>query len=270
MPNYENFFVYDYWQYEVIRHAFSFTAAVFAASLFYFALTIQQATAKYRTTFIISGVVMVSATLELLQLWLLWNQSFEFNMETMTYSRTEGAVFSNGYRYANWLIDVPMLLTQFLVVLQFTGKEFVSRWAKLTLTGAAMILLGYVGQYYEPQVAGFLEGPKTPFFVWGGLSWLTFFYLLWVANDSVKIGSQTLSPEARGPMQNAWRLLFVTWFLYGFVYLVPAIPGINQSADRVVIRQIGYTFADVVSKTVFGVLLSQVAIIQSRNELAGR
>jgi hypothetical protein len=70
-------------------------------------------------------------------------------------------------------------------------------------------------------------------------------------------------------MQNAWRLLFVTWFLYGFVYLVPAIPGINQSADWVVIRQIGYTFADVVSKTVFGVLLSQVAIIQSRNELSG-
>ena len=33
MINYENFFAFDYWQYEVIRHLFSFTAAVFAAGL---------------------------------------------------------------------------------------------------------------------------------------------------------------------------------------------------------------------------------------------
>jgi hypothetical protein len=47
---------------------------------------------------------------------------------------------------------------------------------------------------------------------------------------------------------------------------VPGIPGVNQSADWVVVRQLGYTFSDVVSKTVFGLLLAQVAIVQSRAE----
>jgi len=242
---------------------FSFTAAVFAASLFHFAMTVRQASEKYRATFVISGAVMVSATLELFLLWSLWNQAFVFNAETMTFSRVEGEVFSNGYRYSNWLIDVPMLLTQLLIVLQFTGKDFRSRWAKLIIAGVAMIIFGYIGQYHEPQVAGFVDGDGTPFWIWGGLSWLVFFYLLFVANDAVKTGVRVLDPRAASLMVIAWRLLVVTWFVYGLAYLIPGIPGINQSGTWVVVRQFIYTFADVTSKVIFGLILAQVAIIQS-------
>jgi bacteriorhodopsin len=264
MINYENFFAYEYWQYETIRHLFTFTVAVFAASLLYFTLTAQEASPKYRRTFYISGVVMVSATIELFLLYTMWDRAFAYDEATRTMVRVEGQVFANGYRYANWLIDVPMLLTQFLVVLQFKGREFTSRWIRLTGAGAAMIVLGYIGQYYEPQVAGFREGSGLPFWIWGGISWLVFFYLLHVANDSVKEGTKRLSQEAAPLMNTAWTLLLVTWFIYGFAYLVPGIPGINQSADWVVVRQVVYTCADVISKTVFGLLLSQVAIRQSR------
>jgi len=266
MPNYENFFAFEYWQYEVIRHAFSFTAAVFAAALLYFTATASEATPKYRRTFYISGVVMVSATIELGLLYFMWNSSFVWDAEQMVFVRAEGQIFANGYRYANWLIDVPMLLTQFLVVLQFAGSDFFSRWAKLTVAGAVMIILGYIGQYYEPQVAGFVEGNGAPFWIWGGLSWLVFFYLLYVANEAVKTGRASLSDEAGRWMGRAWMLLIITWFIYGFVYLVPGIPGISQSANWVVVRQLGYTFSDVVSKAIFGLLLAQVAIIQSRSE----
>ncbi|MEL6798966.1 MAG: bacteriorhodopsin [Pseudomonadota bacterium] len=266
MINYENFFAFEYWQYETIRHLFTFTVAVFAASLLYFMVTAREATEKYRRTFYISGVVMVSATIELFLLFTMWDRAFAYNEATGLMERIEGQIFANGYRYANWLIDVPMLLTQFLVVLQFTGAELRSRWIKLTGSGAAMIILGYIGQYYEPQVAGFVEGNGAPFWIWGGLSWLAFFYLLYVANDAVKEGSKALSDEAARLMQSAWRLLLITWFIYGFAYLVPGIPGINQSADWVVVRQFIYTCADVISKTVFGLLLSQVAITQSRSE----
>ena len=263
MINYENFFTFAYWDYEVIRHMFAFTAAVFAASLFYFAMTVGQAAAKYRTTFVISGVVMVSATLELFLLWLMWNRSFVFDATTMTFSSAEGYVFSNGYRYANWLIDVPMLLTQFLIVLQFAGKELQSRWIKIAGAGALMIVLGYIGQYYEPQIAGFVDGNGAPFWIWGGLSWLVFFYLLYAANDAVQTGKKKLEPRAASLMQTAWILLVVTWFTYGFAYLFPGIPGINDDSTWVVVRQGIYTFADVCSKAVFGILLSQVALVQT-------
>ena len=72
---------------------FSFTAAVFAASVFDFAMTVKQASPKSRTTFVISGVVMVSATLELSVLWLMWNQALVFDAATMTHRAAEGRVF---------------------------------------------------------------------------------------------------------------------------------------------------------------------------------
>jgi len=129
-----------------------------------------------------------------------------------------------------------------------------------------MIILGYIGQYYEPQVAGFVDGNATPFWIWGGLSWLVFFYLLFVANDAVKTGKKALEPRAASLMVIAWRLLILTWFTYGLAYLIPGIPGINESGTWVVVRQFIYTAADVTSKVIFGLLLAQVAIIQSRAE----
>ncbi|MEO0785481.1 MAG: bacteriorhodopsin [Pseudomonadota bacterium] len=266
MPNYENFIAFDYWQYEVIRHAFSLTFAVFAAALVYFGMSAKSVVPRFRNTAYISAVVMVSAFLEIVALWYLWNVNFEFDTVANVFAVPEGKVFSNGYRYANWLIDVPMLLTQFLVVLGFTGAAFYSRWRKLTLAGVAMILTGYVGQYYEPQVAGFIEGNGLPFWIWGGISWLIFFYLLYAANEAFKTGLSNLDPSVRDEMRRAWRILYITWWLYGLAYLIPGIPGINQDPTWVVIRQLAYTFADITSKAVFGIVLARVAMKQSAVE----
>jgi bacteriorhodopsin len=269
MPNYENFFVFEFWQYEVIRHAFTFTVAVFAAALVYFVMSARDSAPQFRTTSYISAVVMVSATIELAHIFVMWDRAFDYDAANHTFSRVEGAVFANGYRYANWLIDVPMLLTQFLVVLGFAGAAFFARWWKLTVSGVVMIILGYIGQYHEPQVAGFLEGPRAPFWIWGGLSWLVFFYLLYVANEAMNTGLDQIEEEARGPMRNAWHLLLVTWFTYGFVYLVPGIPVIGQSETWVVVRQLAYSFADVASKAIFGILLVRVALIRTRHLQGG-
>lgn len=266
MINYENFFAFEYWQYEVIRHLFSFTAAVFAAALVYFAMSAKSVLPRFRNTAYISAVVMVSAFLEIGALWLMWNGAFAYDPATGTMLLIEGQVFANGYRYANWLIDVPMLLTQFLVVLGFTGAVFWSRWRKLTIAGVLMILTGYVGQYYEPQVSGFMDGDSSPFWIWGIISWLIFFYLLFEANKAFKDGCESLAEGPRALMGKAWMVLWVTWFIYGFAYLIPGIPGINQSGDWVVVRQVIYTLADVISKTGFGVMLAMVAMRQSAHE----
>lgn len=289
MPNYENFFVYEYWQFEVIRHTFAFTAAVFAAALVYFALSAFSVRQSWRLTSFISAVVMVSATLELGNIWITWSNTFDVAIApeavlaaatagtaaagtvplvteeaVAQVARVPGQVFSNGYRYANWMIDVPMLLTQFLIVLGFTARDFGRRWAALFSLGWSMIILGYIGQYYEPQVAGFVEGSGIGFWIWGGLSWLAFFALLYFANDAYKTGLPFLTPRAQETMRLAWYTLLVSWFLYGFVYLIPGIPVINDSATWVMIRQILYSFCDITSKVVFGVMLARVAQIMSK------
>ncbi|CUH40837.1 hypothetical protein JSE7799_03577 [Jannaschia seosinensis] len=264
MPNYENFFAFEYWQYEVVRHMFAFTAAVFAAAFVYFALTMRQVAERYRLASIISCVVMISATLELFLLWLMWNRAFEFDITTMTYARAEGFIFANGYRYANWMIDVPMLMTQLLVVLGFAGRDMLSRWWKLMALGVFMILTAYIGQYYEPQAAGIIDESAFGFWFWGIVSWIAFLVLLWLLYKNVEEGRARMGGEASKLMGAAWTLMWITWTIYGLVYLVPGIPGINESSTWIVIRQGGYTFADVTSKAVFGVILSYTAMTLSK------
>jgi hypothetical protein len=69
-----------------------------------------------------------------------------------------------------------------------------------------------------------------------------FFYPLYVANEVAKEGSKSVSADASRLMSTAWRLLAITWFIH--------------------------TVADVTSKTVFGLLLCQVALSQARAEKA--
>jgi hypothetical protein len=79
-----------------------------------------------------------------------------------TYLRGDN-VFSNGYRYMNWSIDVPVLLLQLVIVLRLEYQRAVSTWARFAVAGLAMIYTGYVGQFYEVS-------NLTQFLVWGTIS----------------------------------------------------------------------------------------------------
>lgn len=266
MPSIENYLQFEYWQYEIIRHLFSLTAAVFAAALVYFAMTASSVAPRFRRSAAISAVVMVSATLELLQLWLLWNRAFAWNVELQVFERVADSIFSNGYRYANWSIDVPMLLTQLLVVLGFSGQAFFRRWFKLTFAGLLMIWLGYAGQYFEAPASGVIpatEGQVAAFWGWGGVSTLVFLYLLYVVHDSIRNPDERLSPEVTRRFNEIWLVILGSWSIYAIAYVLPAI---WPEPTGVVVRQGVYTIADIVSKAVFGVMLSNIALQRSIEE----
>ena len=123
----------------------AFIQAPFAAGLVYFLATASRVSPRYRLSSVISGVVMVSAVLEIGQLYLIWSSGFRY-IDGL-WRPAEGYLFSNGFRYVNWSIDVPMLLTQVLVVLGLTGRAFWGEWWKLTIAGLLMVWTGYFGQF---------------------------------------------------------------------------------------------------------------------------
>jgi bacteriorhodopsin len=264
LPSIENFLTYAFWQYDLIRHLFAFSTAVFLAGLVYFAMTARTTAPNYRLSAYISAVVMVSAALELGQLWLLWNQSFEWAMLRGSFVPVPGEQFSNGYRYMNWLIDVPMLATQLVVVCGFAGTELRNRWAKLTIAGVLMILTGYVGQYFEPAVAGVpgYEGAEQ-FWIWGLISTAFYVWMLLILANAVRNPKGDPSDQVRSRLKFCFWFLLATWSIYPLAY---AMPLFSPTADGVVVRQVIYTIADVSSKLVFGVILSQVALQRSANE----
>jgi len=136
--NMENFFNYSIIQWEAISHVLTLGFAVFAAALVYFLATIRYVQPRFRLSTIMSAVVMVSAMLILFRQSLDWDTAFRAT-EAGEYARKDGQLFSNGYRYMNWSIDVPVLLVQMLIVLPLATKVKLNRAIQFIVAGLGMI-----------------------------------------------------------------------------------------------------------------------------------
>lgn len=244
--SFENLFEYSATQFDIVSSIFTLTAAVFAAVLVYSLVTASSIAPRYRITSYLTGVVMVSAVIELGLLALNWVTSFSWNGSKYV---LDGDLFSNGFRYMNWSIDVPVLLTQLLVVAGITGGVFFRRWASFVVAGLGMIWTGYVGQFDE------VDG-GTQFWLWGAISTVFYLWLLYVAWQTIRDARAAASPSVSRLFNVVWILFLVSWTIYPIAYLMPQI---LDTADGVVARNLIYSFADISSKAVYGILLGVIA-----------
>jgi bacteriorhodopsin len=209
---------------------------------------------------ILSGVVMVSAALLLYSQAVNWTTSFQFDPDRGRYFLAEGGdLFNNGYRYLNWLIDVPMLLFQILFVVTLTKSKLSSVRNQFWFSGVGMIVTGYIGQFYEVT-------NMTLFLVWGAISTVFFFHVLYLMNKVITEGKEGIPARGQKILSNIWILFLISWFLYPGAYLMPilgGVEGIFYSEMGVVARQMTYTAADILSKVIYGVLLGNLAMVLS-------
>jgi bacteriorhodopsin len=246
--------------FDMVAHVLTLGYAVMLAALFYFILTMRTVAPRYRISSVLSVVVMVSAALLLFVQSQNWTAAFTFDVETATYVlASEENAFNNGYRYLNWLIDVPMLLFQILFVVSLTTSKFSSIRNQFWFSGAAMILTGYVGQFYEVSNV-------TLWLIWGAISTAFFVHILILMRRVIQEGSQDVPPAAARLLNGIWLLFLVSWMLYPGAYLMPLAVELIGGEAAVVGRQITYTIADISSKVIYGVMLTQVAQILSERE----
>lgn len=246
--------------YQFVSHILTLGYAVMLAGLLYFILTIKNVDKKYQMSNILSAVVMVSAFLLLYAQANNWTASFVFDSEAGRYFlNPDGDLFNNGYRYLNWLIDVPMLLFQILFVVSLTTSKFSSVRNQFWFSGAMMIITGYIGQFNEVS-------NLPAFFIWGAVSTVFFFHILWLMKKVINEGKEGIPTKGQKILSNIWKLFLVSWFLYPGAYLMPYLAGLDgyfYSEDGVMARQLVYTIADVCSKVIYGVLLGNLALILS-------
>ncbi|TVR76527.1 MAG: rhodopsin [Chitinophagaceae bacterium] len=251
--------------YQMVAHVLTLGYAVMLAGLFYFILTMKSVSVKYRISSVLSVVVMVSAFLLLYAQSQNWTNSFVFDAERGKYFLGEGTdLFNNGYRYLNWLIDVPMLLFQILFVVSLTKSKFSSIRNQFWFSGTGMIITGYIGQFYEvTNIASFA--------IWGAISTVFFIHILILMRRVISEGKEGIPAKAQKVLGSIWILFLFAWMLYPGAYLMPHLLGIGAEAGffnetGIVARQITYTIADVLSKVVYGVLLTVVAQVRSQEE----
>lgn len=247
---------YSEMAYQMVAHILTLGYAVMLAALLYFVLTINYVAPRFRLSSVLSVVVMVSAFLLLYVQAGNWTSSFVFDMERGRYFLGEGQdLFNNGYRYLNWLIDVPMLLFQILFVVSLTKSNFSSVRNQFWFSGTGMIVTGYVGQFYEVT-------DLMAFAVWGAISTAFFVHILWLMKKVIDEGKEGIPVAAQKTLNSIWILFLISWMLYPGAYLMPHLAGIEGAffnETGVVARQITYTIADVSSKVIYGILLTIVA-----------
>ena len=256
MTNIESLYAYTAAQYEGVDHLLTMGVGAHLAALAFFLVSSRLVAPNYRVASALSSIVMVSAGLILYAQSGLWETAFALDPATGTYRPAATAHFTNGYRYVNWMVTIPCLLTQLLIVLGIRGRQLVRDAATLILLAWGMILTGYVGQLYEvasiPQLL-----------LWGAISTVFFVGMNWIVGTRI-FRWRLRAPEAVRPTFGKvfWLMMFA-WTLYPLAYLVPWVA---PSPEGVVWRQGLFTVADVTSKVVYGLMITYIAVRRSAAE----
>ena len=255
MTNIESLFTYTPGQYEAVDHLLSMGVGAHFAALIFFILTSRFVAPRYRTATALSCIVMVSAGTILYGQSGLWEQAFAYNHSTGVYEPAR-ETFSNGYRYVNWMITIPCLLTQLLIVLDIRGSDLFKTATTLILLAWAMIVTGYVGQLYEVESLGTLM-------LWGAISTVFFIGMNWIVGTRIFRTTPDMPVTAAAPMRKVFWLMMFAWTLYPLAY---GMPYFEASPTGVVIRQALFTVADVSSKVIYGLMITYIAIQRSAAE----
>lgn len=246
--------------FEIVNHILTLGYASMAAALLFFILTKSSCLPKYRMSSIISVVVMTSALLLLYTQKVSWSSAYAFTGNG--YTLKDGAdLFTNGYRYLNWLIDVPMLLIQILFVAEITGSDRAKYMTRFSVAGCLMIVLGYIGQFYEP---GRLNENIFLWGFWGIVSTIFFIYVLYLITQVINEGKEKMEGTSRRIFGAILPLFYVSWWLYPIAYAAPILMNAGVSYEfTIVSQQVIYTIADIASKIVYGVMLTVTASMLS-------
>ena len=169
------------------------------------------------------------------------------------YVQAAGDSFNEGYRYVDWLLTVPLLLTELIVVLALARKLRNSLLYRLIPALALMIALGYPGE---------ISGDNTIRNVFGLLSTIPFLYILYVLFVELTRSLDRQPAAVRQTVSRMRILLLATWGVYPIAYIIPLYFS-HAGADAWVSKQVGYSIADILAKVLYGLLIYKIARLKS-------
>jgi len=238
-------------QYSLVYNAFSFVIASMGASLVFFLLIRNRVRPSNQLAVTLTTLVVGIALYHYIRIFGSWENAFTFVDGSY---KQKGVGFNEAYRYVDWFLTVPLLLAELVVVLRLSRTTTRSLLVRLIIAAVAMIALGYPG-----EIASSGSTTRT---VFGILSTLPFIYILYVL--FVELG-RSLGRQPQGVLKlvdGLRYILLATWGVYPLAYLAPSL--IDSAATAEVVRQVGYSVADVLAKPLFGLLILAIALAKSR------
>jgi len=269
-------------QFQLVYNMTSFGLASMAASTIFFFLRISAVKEKYKAALCFTGLVTFIAMYHYFRIFDSFNAAYspchtvtganggqkvdstECDSDHFGYSAT-GIPFNDAYRYVDWLLTVPLLLIEIVLVMDLSAEETFNKSCTLAGFAALMIANGYPGES---------SGDATTRWIFWSLSMLPFLYIVYELSvglaKTYSEGSK-YNEGVRAQLKWACYATIISWCTYPVVYILPMIAGSSSgkaglSAEAVVAVQIGYTCSDVISKCGVGYLVYRVALAKSQDD----
>ena len=236
-------------QYTIVVNVFSLMVAAMGAGAAFFLLQRDAVLPRYRTGMVLLAIVCAISTYSYYRLFASWSDAYQVVNGAV---RATGLPFNETYRYADWLLTVPLLLVAFLSMMDLPSRQARLRMTVLSVLSVEMILLGYPGQLATTTEAQVL------WFTVAMLPALIIVYQLFVGLNP---GIAAEPPDARRLFRAARLLTLSSWAFYPVICLLPVF-GVAGSIPFTV-TQVVFAAADMAAKVAYGVVLFRAAAQKS-------
>jgi bacteriorhodopsin len=243
-----------YAQYSLVYNAFSFVFAAMAAATIFLFLNRSQVSSPYKTAVTLSGIVTMIAMYHYFRIFTSWSEAYDVMNGVV---KASGRPFNDTYRYVDWLLTVPLLVTELVLVMRLPGNQGSVKATRLAVLALIMVALGYPGEISQDAGTRWL---------WWSLSMIPFLIIQFELFVGLKSSIEAQPLQARGMVSAARYITVITWLFYPVVFILPMV-GLTGTSALVGV-QVGYSIADVLAKAGFGIFIYNIAVRKSQIELA--
>merc|ERR1740122_845310 len=165
-------------QYQAVYNVLSFALASMLASTMFLWFRSFAVHDKYRSAVLISGLVTFIAAYHYIRIFNSWVEAYSYSAGgirdgalDITAPQLTGVPFNDAYRYMDWLLTVPLLLIEILLVMKLDEATFNAKAKSLGVGSALMIVSGYYGELT-------VTGDLTPRWICWFISMAFFLYIV--------------------------------------------------------------------------------------------
>ena len=244
-------------QYSLVYNMLSLAIASMFASFVFFVLVRNDIAPRYRGSVVASALVVFIAGYHYFRIFGSWEQAYTLS-DAGTYVAS-GKPFNDAYRYVDWLLTVPLLMVELVLVLALSKAATKSLLFKLVIAAFLMIILGYPGEVDKESTSLFSNRG-----FWGLLSTIPFAYILIVVLREIQGAMARTGGQIAVLLRNTGLLTLFTWGFYPIAFMAPFYGASGAGAE--VFLQVGYSIADIAAKCGYGLLIYNIAKIRSQDE----
>ena len=249
----------EYSEFSAIYNSLSFVMASMGASTIYFFFHTSLVAPRFRTALCISGLVTLIAFYHYVRIFNSWTEAYQFadvDADSTEYLLTAtGQPFNDAYRYMDWLLTVPLLLIELVLVMNLDDTTTFNLTSRLGFAAALMVVLGYPGEISDDH--------GTRWLYWFA-AMVPFMYIVYELFVGLADAVRNQPENARSLVSNMRYVTIFSWCTYPVVFVLPMF-GFNGTG-AVVAVQIGYSISDVISKCGLGLMVTKIALIKSGND----